>query len=620
MRRARVISVLLLLACVTAYAGTAARAATSTTVVSVTVPSASWLDTTGCATGTPNVTSFGTVLPDTKAVTSLDCAVKFGSSNDTATIRTYQQDGVGKAMARSTAGQLDPTFGTLGVRTQSLSATNGDHITATVVQPDGKLVAAGKANGDMAIARYKTDGTLDTGNFGGANGFVTLDVVGTDEFFFDVLLEPDGQIVAVGHTGAVDFVVARFNANGTLDTTGFAAPNGYATLDTGGIEKAYAVALGQDGSIVVGGGKDSADFLLTRYTSAGTLDTSGFGAPNGYVVHDQGGEMQKVQDLEVLPDGSIVFVGRGDGDGGGGALHPILGKVTTTGTLDGGFGTGGWAYSTLGGAGSAIGTDLFLQADGKLLVAGAATADTLSVLWRVSSTGVDDATFGPGGYRTFDVAGTEQLSSVYQDADGRIIAGGLADAGAGKRPLVMRLSSTGAFDTTFSGDGWDVVSTGGDVTDPVTEYAYDVTPWNDGTILWTGKRESGGANDDHLLVRYDNVTVSDYDDLVANDDWATAGKNLFGACLRSVANGAVSGGTGWAEAPANTCDMNDGTHWHGIPAASPGSKIASIAAPDAQGGATDPTINLRFGFRTKLDQPPGTYLAPVTFEVVAPAY
>jgi hypothetical protein len=62
----------------------------------------------------------------------------------------------------------------------------------------------------------------------------------------------------------------------------------------------------------------------------------------------------------------------------------------------------------------------------------------------------------------------------------------------------------------------------------------------------------------------------------------------------------------------------DGDPWHSIPLTSPGAKIAFAAGADAQGGATDPTALIRFGFRAKTDQAPGTYLAPLVFESIAP--
>ena len=111
--------------------------------------------------------------------------------------------------------------------------------------------------------------------------------------------------------------------------------------------------------------------------------------------------------------------------------------------------------------------------------------------------------------------------------------------------------------------------------------------------------------------------VPDYSD-AGGIDWASTGTSFFGACLRDVNDGAFAGATPWTEGPGNTCPLTDGTYWQAIPGASPGTKVAFTTAADAQGGATDPTAHLRFGFRATAAQTAGAYSAPVLFEVVAP--
>ena len=76
-----------------------AHAATAATTVTVTVLSATNMSTGTCATGTPSVTDFGTILPGSSSVTPTDCVVVFGSSNDTSMLKVFQMDGYGQAMA-----------------------------------------------------------------------------------------------------------------------------------------------------------------------------------------------------------------------------------------------------------------------------------------------------------------------------------------------------------------------------------------------------------------------------------------------------------------------------------------------------------------------------------------
>ncbi len=109
-------------------------------------------------------------------------------------------------------------------------------------------------------------------------------------------------------------------------------------------------------------------------------------------------------------------------------------------------------------------------------------------------------------------------------------------------------------------------------------------------------------------------SVSDYAD-DGSADFDTLGSiSLFGACLRAATNGAATDGSTWA--PNATCPNVDGSHWHAIPAtATPASKVAH----NGSSGDADATVSLRFGFRTRDDQVPGTYVAPITLEVIAPS-
>src|SRR5262249_24701082 len=130
------------------------------------------------------------------------------------------------ALARYNAdGSLDTTFGTGGKVTTDFG---GGHASAdaVAVQNDGKIVAAGHAysaqtNWDFALTRYNSDGHPDT-SFG-SGGKVTTDFSAGDDHANAVILQSDGKIVVAGlgsnATTAQDFGLARYNADGSLDTT-----------------------------------------------------------------------------------------------------------------------------------------------------------------------------------------------------------------------------------------------------------------------------------------------------------------------------------------------------------------------------------------------------------------
>jgi uncharacterized delta-60 repeat protein len=113
--------------------------------------------------------------------------------------------------AGSGAGGATDSFGTAGhVRTNFGGA---EHVSALVVQPDGRIVAAGGSDGDFALARYLPGGRLDA-SFG-RGGKVRTDV-GRAASVSAVAIHPDGKIVAgAGSDGGL--TLTRFLPNGRLD-------------------------------------------------------------------------------------------------------------------------------------------------------------------------------------------------------------------------------------------------------------------------------------------------------------------------------------------------------------------------------------------------------------------
>ena len=108
----------------------------------------------------------------------------------------------------STGGVLDPTFGSGGVVLSTFTNYN-DVAQAITVQPDGKIVIAGitrtansKTGNDFLVARYNTDGSLDT-SFG-SGGYTATDFAGNNDYATALALQPqsDGtdKILVAGYT------------------------------------------------------------------------------------------------------------------------------------------------------------------------------------------------------------------------------------------------------------------------------------------------------------------------------------------------------------------------------------------------------------------------------------
>jgi uncharacterized delta-60 repeat protein len=166
--------------------------------------------------------------------------VSGSASGDFALVR-YEQDG-----------SLDDAFSGDGRVKVGFTDSRAAGARAIAVQPDGKIVAAGGTSGDFALVRAEPDGSLD-GTFGG-DGVVTTSF-GEDGGYSrgaaasDVVLE-SGRLLAAGRANG-DFALARYGLDGDLDA-GFSG-DGMLTTDMRYSDAASSIAVQPDGGIVVGG-------------------------------------------------------------------------------------------------------------------------------------------------------------------------------------------------------------------------------------------------------------------------------------------------------------------------------------------------------------------------------
>ena len=284
----------------------------------------------------------------------------------------WQLLAAGPAQAR--AGDLDASFGAGGKVTTDFTGT-ADQANALVVQPDGKLVAAGWTlfvfGGwhDFALTRYNPDGRLDP-TFS-SDGKASADLSPFDEA--DALVvQPDGKLVAAGRAGfGSDFGLVRFNANGTRDPS--FGSGGWVTTDFGGFDQANALVVQADGKLVAagstvsftGGGANS-DFAVARYNPDGSLD-AGFGA-GGKVTTDFAGGPDQANALVVQPGGRLVAAGFATLSS---STDFALARYKRNGVLDRSFGSGGRVTTDFAGSGDQANA-LVVQGDRKLVAAGLA--------------------------------------------------------------------------------------------------------------------------------------------------------------------------------------------------------------------------------------------------------
>lgn len=387
------------------------------------------------------------------------------------------------------AGTLDPAFGTAGKA--SLPAFGGDR-SAMALQPDGKIVMVGGTFADFVLARFNTDGSLDT-TFD-ADGKVTTDMVaGEQEEALAVAVQSDGRIIVAGYTGTAgpggpaNFALARYNADGSLDAT-----FGSAGKVVSGVQGlGYAVAIQSDGRIVVAGeipissGADFSDFAVARFNVNGTLDSTFSG--DGKLTTNLGGT-NTARNIALQTNGAILVTGEPFGVFTG-SDHTDIVKYDGSGTPEPGFGTGG--LLTLSGA--RVGEGLAVQGDGKLVLAGSVDVGVAPVgvsqfaVRRLNADGTPDMAFGAAGAvnTPFTDRGDSAFAVTLQP-DGRILVAGRSSSRLNPNFAAARYNRDGTLDPTFANAGKQTVDFFGfdDIAESVVFQA-------DGGILLGGLARNG---------------------------------------------------------------------------------------------------------------------------------
>jgi uncharacterized delta-60 repeat protein len=476
---------------------------------------------------------------DGKVTTGFDewegaCAVALQSNGKIVAAGTQSHDAF--ALARYLPdGSLDTTFDGDG---KLITPLSGDHSFATQVisQPDGKVVAAGMGSNQFALARYKTDGSLDT-TFGGDGKVFTDFLPVEDEFVSALALQPDGLLIAAGvdtNFDADSGYLSRYFPDGSLDAggrqmTAFGLP----IAD----EEANAMLVQPDGKIVTAGyiAESTDQFALARHNPDGSLDPS-FGQ-NGRVVYGLSGE-ERAYAVERLDDGSLVAAGRvssgsqGDNfmiarfaedgafecfnitnfEGGndrpyGVAIQPdqkivVAGDVwsassgryemgiaryQTNCSIDTSFGSNGKTQIGFSGD-DTLARAVVVRPDGIIVVAGAHNDNVRLVFLTAQG--------GYGGSRVTDLGGVESASALVRQPDGKLLAAGWKNTAGSYDFMLVRYNAAGSLDTGFGLGGHQITDLGG------FDIANTVAVREDGTIVAAGCSLSNNV-ERMALVQYD---------------------------------------------------------------------------------------------------------------------
>jgi uncharacterized delta-60 repeat protein len=403
-------------------------------------------------------------------------------------------------------GELDPSFGEDGI----VSTNFGPHAVAEIddlaLQPDGKIVVAGHLetgevyNFDFALARYNPDGSLDA-SFGDG-GAVRTDITSYDSANA-VVIQPDGKILAAGWVYDSetylfnDMLLARYHPDGSLDTN--FGDGGLVLSDFGTGSAAGDLALQADGKILVAGYTDIEEagqylrvFALARYTPEGLLDASFDG--DGWVTTSFSAFGNTASSLALQPDGKILLAGEAVASYSGGDPYIALARYNSDGSLDNAFdGDGKLVVTDMAGGRSLVA----LQADGKIVVAySSVEAAPDFILQRFNPDGSLDTGFGEAGRVRTDWGGQEYTTGIAVQPDGKIIAAGVVTAyGSGYSFVLARYHPDGSLDESFGYYGQVMT----DVAPQ--DYANALALQQDGKIILAGSFADDSPVD-FGLVRY----------------------------------------------------------------------------------------------------------------------
>ena len=388
-------------------------------------------------------------------------------------------------------GDLDTSFAGTGFVREAAGQNSNDTVTATAIQPDGKVVALGSVSNDgvasCALARYNTDGSFDSSFDGDGRAFVKI---GVDFTCGDVGVQADGKIVVVGYiriNQIYNIAVFRYNADGSPDSS--FDGDGRRISAFINADFAYSLAIQSDGKLLVCGNLGD-EFVLIRYNPDGSFDSSFDG--DGWVATDFFGGADRAKAIAIQPDGKIVVVGNGRATGSATNDFAVA-RYNTDGSLDLSFSDDGKVLTDFAGHQDDA-QDVVVQPDGKIAVGGNAWGTNSDLgLARYNPDGSPDTSFDIDGKVSYNLwASTEYFYEMAVLPNGKIMSFG---GGNGQFALV-RYNSNGSLDTSFDSDGSMVLPVSSGFSNG---YSFE--------LLADGKMVLGGSSQIGVPIDYDFTVV-----------------------------------------------------------------------------------------------------------------
>lgn len=366
------------------------------------------------------------------------------------------------------------------------------------------------------------------------------------------------SVVAVIAASACSFDAASA-ADGTLDPTFGVDGLARAGITDGDLQPSGCRPVVQpDDKIVICGtrlanGASGSDFLVARFNADGSLDTTFGNAGLATIDFDHGTGSDQADGVALQSDGSIVVAGTTRGTESGSEAFAVA-RLTQGGTLDASFGAG-TGQSTLefsDGTGNDQAYAVAVQPDDRIIIAGStgSVAGTDVAVVRLMQDGSPDMGFGDAGRVTFAfglpgaTAEADNANGVAIDAEGRIVVAGTANESAPNNEIrfgVARLLQDGTLDTAFNGSGSTTVA-----FDPGTgvsnAYAFGIVVAGDGKLLIPGYANTSPLS----MLNMDVAAARLNDDGTPDTTFGDNGRVTIGFDLE--ANG-IDAAVGAAEQP-----------------------------------------------------------------------
>lgn len=350
----------------------------------------------------------------------------------------------------------------------------------------------------LSALSFPQEGSLDSTY--GTNGIVTTLIGGNNSNANSLSLQPDGKTIAAGivQVGPTDddFALVRYNIDGTPDNS-FGTGGIVTTSIDSGRDQSHSVVLQSDGKIICGGLSNNGlidNFALIRYNVDGTIDTT-FGS-SGIVITAIGTNSAVGREVAIQSDGRILLAGYVRV---GATDRFALVRYTSDGVLDPTFGTGGKVTTSIGSIEDKA-YSMAIQSDGKILLCGHAKIGMTNdfALVRYNTNGTLDPTFGIGGKVTTPIGNNNDWAfSIAIQSDRKILLSGYTYIGLDYDFALARYNIDGSLDPSFGNAGKVTTPIGGS-----TDLTNSVAVQTDGKIIVGGYAFLSTLSD-FVVARYD---------------------------------------------------------------------------------------------------------------------